>query len=152
MNTDRMSEVGMLRLYGLRAMYLLIAIGLGMTVWPLIISPPDTAANAKSVIRALLGALAILAAVGVRYPLRMLPLLLFELLWKVIWVVAFALRMWLDTGLDAYASETLFACLMGVVLVPIAIPWRYAWAHYARAAGDPWLKQAQALAARQGAP
>jgi len=74
-------------------MYLLIAVGLGLTVWPLIISPPDTVATARTVIRALLGALAVLAVVGIRYPLRTLPLLLFELLWRMIWVVAFALRM-----------------------------------------------------------
>lgn len=133
-----MSEVSTLRLYLLRAMYLIIAVGLGMTVWPLIISPPDSAANARTVIWALLGALALMAVVGVRYPLRMLPLLLFELLWKTLWVVAFALRMWLDTGLDDYASETLFACLMGVVLVPIVIPWKYVFERYVSAAGDPW--------------
>jgi len=138
-----MSEVGTLRLYLLRAMYVLIAVGLGLTVWPLIVSPPDTAANAKTVIRALLGALALLAALGVRYPLRMLPLLLLELLWKVIWVVAFALSMWLHGGLDDYASETLFACLMGVVLVPIVIPWRYVLENYVRAAGDPWRSRSQ---------
>jgi hypothetical protein len=138
-----MYEVSTLRLYLLRAMYLLIAVGLGLTVWPLIISPPDPVANAKTVIRALLGALAVLAVVGIRYPLRMLPLLLFELLWKVIWVVAFALRMWLHSKLDDYASETLFACLMGVVLVPIVIPWRYVLEHYVRAAGDPWRKRSQ---------
>jgi hypothetical protein len=138
-----MPEVSTVRLYLLRAMYLLIAVGLGFTVWPAIISPPDTVANAKTVIRALLGALAVLAVVGIRYPLQMLPLLLFELLWKVIWVVAFALRMWLHTGLDDYASETLFACLMGVVLVPIVIPWSYVLDHYVRATGDPWRKQSQ---------
>src|SRR6266496_1258596 len=120
-----MSEVSTLRLYLLRAMYLLIAVGLGITVWPSIIAPVDTAANAKTVIRALLGALAVLAVVGIRYPLQMLPLLLFELLWKLVWVVAFALRMWLHTGLDDYASETLFACLMGIILVPLVIPWSY---------------------------
>ncbi len=138
-----MSEVSTLRLYLLRTMYLLMAVGLGLTVWPTIISPPDTAANANTVIRALLGALGLLAVVGLRYPLRMLPLLLFELLWKVIWVVAFALRMWFDTGLNEYASETLFACMMGVVLVPIVIPWRYLFVHYVQASGDPWRKQPQ---------
>ena len=142
-----MSEVSILRLYLLRAMYLVIAVGLALTVWPSIIAPADTVANAKTVIRALLGALAVLAVVGIRYPLQMLPLLLFELLWKVIWVVAFALRMWLHTGLDEYASETLFACLMGVILVPLVIPWSYVLLHYVRAAGDPWRKQAQQRAA-----
>jgi hypothetical protein len=135
-----MSEVSTLRLYLLRGMYLLITAGLGITIWPWIIAPPDTVANANTVIRALLGALAILSILGLKYPLRMLPLLLFELLWKLIWVIAFALRMWLSTGLDEYAAETLLACLMGVVLVPIVVPWGYVFKHYVRAAGEPWRK------------
>ena len=123
-------------------MYLFIATGLALTVWPAIVAPSNTAANANTVVRALLGALAVLCAVGLRYPLQLLPLLLFELLWKVIWVVAFALRMWLHQGLDEYASETLFACLMGVVLVPIAVPWGYVLRHYVAAKGDPWRRPA----------
>ena len=79
-----------------------------------------------------------MSLLGLRYPLKMLPLLLFELLWKVIWVSASAIPMWLGPGLDEYASETLFACLMGVVLVPIAIPWSYVLNHYLRASGDRW--------------
>jgi hypothetical protein len=133
-----MSEVSTLRLYLLRGMYLLIAVGLALTVWPSIIAPANSVANANTVIRSLLGALALLSALGLRYPLKMLPLLLFELLWKVIWVVAFALRMWLAGGLDDYASETLFACMMGVVLVPIVMPWGYVFRHYFKAPGDPW--------------
>ena len=135
-----MSEVSTWRLYLLRGMYLLIAVGLAITVWPSIIAPPNSIANGSTVIRSLLGALALLSVLGLRYPLKMLPLLLFELLWKVIWVVAFALRMWLAGGLDDYASETLFACLMGVVLVPIVIPWGYVYRHYFKAPGDPWWK------------
>lgn len=135
-----MSEVSTLRLYLLRGMYLLIAVGLGITVWPSIVAPRGTVANEGTVILALLGALAVVSALGLRYPLRMLPILLFELLWKLIWVVVFALRMWLATGLDAYASQTLFACLMGVVLVPIVMPWGYVFKHYVRAQAEPWAK------------
>jgi hypothetical protein len=139
-----MSDVSALRLYLLRGMYLLIAVGLAVTVWPHIIAPPDLLAGPKSVIRALLGALAVMSLLGLRYPLQMLPLLLFELLWKVIWVVASALPMWLGPGLDAYASESLFACLMGVVLVPIAIPWGYVIQRYVRSPGEPWSGSTQA--------
>ena len=139
-----MNDVSTLRLYLLRAMYLLIAAGLALTVWPHIVSPPDLVADPKSVIRALLGALAVMSLLGVRYPLQMLPLLLFELLWKVIWVTASAVPMWLGPGLDEYASETLFACLIGVVLVPIAIPWGYAIKRYARAPAEPWSLRTQA--------
>ena len=139
-----MNHVSIVRLYLLRAMYLLIALGLATTVWPHIVSPPDLVTGPKSVIRALLGALAVMSLLGLRYPLQMLPLLLFELLWKVIWVVASGVPMWLGPGLDEYASETLFACLMGVVLVPIVIPWGYVIERYARSPGEPWRSRTQA--------
>ncbi len=134
-----MSEVSTLRLYLLRGMYLLMAVGLGITIWPSIIAPSASIADEGTVISALLGALAVVAALGLRYPLQMLPILLFELLWKLIWVVAFALRMWLASGLDDYAAQTLLSCLMGVVLVPIVIPWGYVFRHYVRAAAEPWV-------------
>jgi len=139
-----MNAVSVLRLHLLRAMYLLIAAGLAITVWPHIVSPPNLVAGPSSVIRALLGTLAVMCLLGLRYPLQMLPLLLFELLWKVIWVAASALPMWLGPGLDEYASETLFACLMGVVLVPIVVPWSYVIKRYARSTGDPWRSRPRA--------
>ncbi len=136
-----MNGVSTLRLYLLRAMYLLIAVGLALTIWPHIIAPTSLVAGPNSVIRALLGALAAMCLLGLRYPLRMLPLLIFELLWKLIWVVASAIPMWLGPGLDQYASDTLFATLMGVVLVPIVLPWGYVFRHYIKAPGDRWRRR-----------
>lgn len=40
--------------------------------------------------------------------------------------------------LDADSSETLKACLMGVVLFPIVIPWRYVLDNYVRQPADRW--------------
>lgn len=139
-----MDNIGTLRLSLLRAMYLLIAAGLITTVWPHIVAPPDWVAGRQSVIRAMLGALALMCLLGLRYPLQMLPLLLFELLWKSLWVVASALPMWLGPGLDEYASETLFACFVGIVLVPIAIPWGYVVERYVLARGEPWSRRVAA--------
>lgn len=136
-----MPDVSLFRLYLLRAMYLLIAVGLGLTLWPSIIASSGTAADSHTVVKALLGALSLLCLLGLRYPLRMLPLLIFELLWKVIWVVAFALPLWLTDRLDAYGTETLFACLMGVVLVPLVIPWGHVYRDYVKAPGEAWTKR-----------
>ena len=136
-----MNDVSTFRLYLLRAMYLLIGVGLALTIWPHIVAPTSLVAGPNSVIRALLGALAAMCLLGLRYPLRMLPLLLFELLWKLIWVVASALPMWSGPGLDQYASDTLFATLMGVVLVPIVLPWGYVFEHYIKAPGDRWRRR-----------
>jgi hypothetical protein len=146
-----MNDVSTLRLYLLKAMYLLIAVGLAITIWPHIVSPSSLVAGPTSVIRALLGALAVMSLLGLRYPLQMLPLLFFELLWKVIWVTASAVPMWLGPGLDEYASETLFACLMGVVLVPIVVPWGYVIKRYVRSAGEPWSSRARAQSQERAA-
>lgn len=130
-----MPEMTKLQLYLLRAMYLLIAVGLGLTVWPLIIAPAERMADPHSVIQSILGSFCLLSLVGLRYPLQMLPILLFELIWKTLWVLGFALPVWLRTGLDEYAAGVLFACAMGVVLTPIAIPWRYLAARHFSAGG-----------------
>ena len=132
-----MSDVSTIRLSLLRALYLLMAIGLGITIWPGILAPGNVS-HMGSVVRSLLGALALMALWGLRYPLKMLPILLFEFVWKVIWVVAFGLGPWLRGALDPDRQETLFACLMGVVLVPIAVPWGYVVRHYLTAPGARW--------------
>ena len=75
---------------------------------------------------------------GIRYPLQMLPLLLFELVWKSIWVLAIGLPLWSAGRLDADTRETWNACLMGLVLFPLVIPWGYVWRRYVRQPGDRW--------------
>lgn len=132
------TPVSVLRLNLLRAMYLFMAVGLGLSIWPEIISFSWGVADADSVVYAMLGALGLLCIFGLVYPLKMLPLLIFELIWKLIWVLGFALRMHLDTGLDEYAAGTLAACLIGVVLVPLVIPWRYFFSQYVNAPAEPW--------------
>ncbi len=95
------------------------------------------------VANSLLAALSALMALGIRYPLQMLPLLLFELLWKTIWLVAIALPLWYAHQLDAETMETVQACLMGVILCPLVIPWPYVLANYVKNPGDRWTPVAK---------
>ncbi len=125
-----MNEVSKFRLYLMRATYLLMLAGLAITVWPGVVRHALSVPLAEGVVSSLLAAVAVLAAVGLRYPLRMLPLLLFELLWKSIWLLAFALPLWRAGQMDAGTRESVFACLMGIVILPIAIPWRHVFASY----------------------
>ncbi len=89
-----------------------------------------------TVVGTMLGAVSLLALLGIRYPIRMLPLLFFELVWKSMWVLMWAL----DDHLTPDQQETLIACLMGIVLVPLVMPWTYAIDHYVKTPGDPWRK------------
>lgn len=135
---DTPQALSLLRLYLLRAMYLFIATGLALTIWPGLIGHAGIAATPDTVVSALLGALAVLCLVGLRYPVRMIPILIFELIWKLLWVVSYALPAWLNASLDAYTEETFFACMIGVVLVPLVLPWRFIYKTYVTGRGDPW--------------
>ena len=135
-----MPEVSIARLHALRAMYLLMFLGLAATIWPLILNPPPNLEHMRGVVWSLLTALSLIAALGIRYPLAMLPLLFFELAWKVIWVVLIGLPLWTADRFDAATRETWYSCLMGVVLVPLVIPWRYVFENYVKAPGNRWRR------------
>lgn len=126
------------RLYLLRAAYLMIAIFLLTQIWPALIRHSGETALMSNVARCLLAAMAPLVLLGLRHPLKMLPILLFELTWKSIWLIAFGLPLWMAHRLDADTFETAKACAMGVVLFPLVIPWPYVFANYVKARGDRW--------------
>lgn len=133
------AEVSAIRLLVMRAMYLLMAVGLGNVIWPLIIDHPSTLPRMTGVSWALLGTIGLLSVVGLRYPLRMIPLLLFELTWKAIWLAAFAAPRWLDGTLDAAMRTSIIETAAGAILL-VVIPWRYVWANYVTRPGDPWMR------------
>ena len=149
-----MSEVSTFRLYILRAMYVFTVVGLAIEKLPALLHPANLSPG-DSVILSVLGATALLAVVGIRYPIKMLPLLFFELVWKSIWVLVFGLPRLLSGGLDPSVSfggtETLIACLVGIVLVPLVVPWGYVFKQYVKAPGDPWTKQTTASTPKQPA-
>jgi hypothetical protein len=131
-------EVSAFRLYLLRATYLLVAVGLALMIWPLILHPPTNLQHMRGVVWSVLTAVSLLAILGIRYPLRMLPLLFFELAWKSIWIVAIGLPLWTGAGLDAASRETWNANIFSLVLFPLVIPWGYVWRTYVKAPGDRW--------------
>jgi hypothetical protein len=127
--------VSLFRLYILRATYLLLVVGVGAMVLPPLISHAPTA---RGVIPSLLGGVWVLAFFGLRYPLRMLPLLLFEFAWKAIWLLAFGLRQWSSGEVPPTFAEDFTSITAGVILMPVVIPWGYVWRHYFKQPGDGW--------------
>jgi hypothetical protein len=151
-----MSEVSTFRLYLLRAMYVFTVVGLAIEKLPALLHPA-TLSPGDSVVLSVLGATALLAVVGIRYLIKMLPVLFFEFVWKAIWILVFGLPLLLSGGLDPNVSfggtETLIACVVGVVLVPLAMPWGYVFEHYVKAPGARWgKKQVTALASESTNP
>jgi hypothetical protein len=131
------TQVSLWRLYALRATYLLVVVGLGIEIWPGIIRHEKPWELMQGVVSCVLAAVSALAVLGLRYPLQMLPLLLFELVWKSIWLVVVAIPLWSAHLMDAETGATAKACLMGVIFL-IVIPWLYVFANYVMKRGERW--------------
>ncbi len=129
-------EVSLLRLYMLRATYLLLIVGLGATILPAILSH---APASRGVIPSLLCGIWALAFLGLRYPLQMLPLLMFELAWKSVWMISYGLPQWLSGEFPPTFAEDFANIGFGVILMPIVIPWGYVYRHYVKAPGAGWF-------------
>jgi hypothetical protein len=140
-----MTDVSLFRLAVLRLVYALIAFGQGAIQVPLLLHHGHWTPM-SGVAHAFLLALAALSLVGIRYPLQMLPLLVYELLWKTIWLLGIWLPLYLAAQVDGETQSMFFEIAPIVVVIPI-IPWRYVWANYVKKAGDRWVAGEKQVAA-----
>ena len=130
------NALSLTRLHLMRAGYLLMGVGLALVKWPLL---PDAQALPlyEGVTLCLLTAMSVLAFLGLRHPVKLLPLLLLESAWKLLWLSVVALPGIIAGGLDAATTETAVNCSLVVVILAVT-PWGHVWRTYVRAAGDPW--------------
>jgi hypothetical protein len=128
-------EVSLARLHVLRATYALLVVGIGAMILPVMIGHEPLA---RGVIPSLIGAIGLLALIGLKHPLTMLPLLLFEFTWKALWLLVFGLPQYLAGQTPPTFAEDFANILFGVVLMPLVIPWGYVWRRYVKAPGARW--------------
>jgi len=126
----------------LRAGYLVMGGGLALVKWPLLVRHAPWSLAAGTV-ECLLVALSVLALLGLRYPERLLPVLLFEVAWKLLWLGVVALPLWRDGRLEGAALEQAVTVAWVVVIVAV-VPWRQVLARYLRAPAEPWRRARQA--------
>jgi len=131
------AELSLFRLYTLRVAYLIMAGGLGVFIWPSVIRHSNNFAIAHGAEVAMLAGLGAVAALGLRYPVQMLPVLVFEVVWKAIYLIAFAYPVWSAHQVTAAMAEDIKAVSMVVILLPL-IPWRYVFVNYVIKSGDRW--------------
>ena len=131
-------EVSTFRLYLMRLLYLGNFVFLGLNVWPGIINHAfhNTAAwdPLHGVAFSFWAALSALSGLGIRYPLKMLPLLLLQLLYKSIWLIA----VYLPLRSAGQSTDLIKVMGIGVVVDLIVIPWPYVLATYVKQRGDRW--------------
>lgn len=125
----------MARVHVMRGAYLVITVGLAVVKWPLL-PTASTLPLSEGVTLALLVELSLLALLGVRYPVQMLPVLLFESASKLLWLGAVALPKAVAGTLNDATTQVVVSCSLVVVLA--AVPWTYVWRRFVREPGDRW--------------
>lgn len=138
-----MRTISTFRLHLLRAGYMVLVIGLGMQIWPQIVGQVYSMRIDSGLVTCMLWALSVLSILGLRYPLQMLPLLLFEITWKAAWLLTVALPHWMRAQWNQDLGSMTFAVSLVVIFLPL-IPWSYVFDHYVRKSGDRWRPGAAA--------
>ena len=123
----------------LRVAYLEVGAGLALTRWPGFFNHQPWELK-EGTVECMLFALSLLALLGLRYPRKMLPILMFEVAWKLAWLSSVALPLWLDGNLTGATAEQV-AKVLWVVPVIAAIPWRHVINQYVTLTGDPWRRR-----------
>jgi hypothetical protein len=137
MEAPAMAEgLSTVRLYVMRTLYGLNFLLLGSDVWPRLLTQQETWDPVYGAAYSFWGALSLLSALGLRYPLQMLPLLLLQFVYKSIWLTAVGPSLW-AAGRSTGMTE---AFAIGIVLDLVAIPWPYVFVHYVKRRGDRWKR------------
>jgi len=125
----------------MRVAYLLMVVGLALVKWPLFLRDGGVASLPlfEGVVAVILTAMSLLALVGLRHPVAMLPLLVLETLWKLIWLAAVGLPHLLADDVDAQMGSTLASMSLVVVIIAVT-PWDHVWKRYVAAPGTPWRR------------
>lgn len=132
-------EPSTLRVNLLRGAFALIVIGQGMRLAPQLFDPSYSWELQRSVVVSMLAAMVVMSLLGLRYPLKMLPVLLFEITWKAIWL----LRVALPAALAGTMTDQMFELVQMVLvvgLVIVAMPWDYIVRRFVREPGDRWWR------------
>lgn len=125
-----MHTVSPWRLNLLRGMYLLIVVGLALAVWPSI-TRSGSWELWVGVAQCMLFAFSIICALGLRYPLQMLPILMWEIVWKSLWLILVAIPQWSAGTMDE-TTWGIAVAVLWVLVIPFVIPWGYVVEHYIR--------------------
>jgi hypothetical protein len=127
-------EVSLARLYAMRAVGLLGIYGLLPTIGRLV----DHSPTERGMLTAMVSGLWVMAFLIVRYPLKLVPLFLFEITWKLLWLIFFGLPQWWSGVGPPSLAQDLWSIGAFPIVCALVIPWGYVWRHYVKAPGDRW--------------
>ncbi|HEY6337006.1 MAG TPA: hypothetical protein VIW68_00790 [Candidatus Sulfotelmatobacter sp.] len=127
---ERYEGVYKINIYLLRLLYFLIIVFVGRDSWTTILSHQGHWDYLQAVAFCVWAAYSTLSILGLINPLKMLPLVLFEILYKSIWLIIVAYPLWSRNQLAGSPAEELTYAFLWLPLPLLAVPWGYAFKTY----------------------
>ena len=113
------------RWYLLKVFYLFVFLAFGFQIWSTLITTTEVWDPLHGIAFSFWAAFAALTGLGIRYPLKMLPLIILQLSYKTIWLIFVYVPLKSSGNLTEGAMELFQANTIGVVLDLLVIPWGY---------------------------
>ena len=127
---ERHEGVCKINIYLLRLLYLLVVIFVARDSWTVILTHQGPWDYLHAVAYCVWAAYATLSIVGLIHPLKMLPIVFFEIFYKSIWLIIVAYPLWSKNQLVGSPAEQLTYAFLWLPLPLLAVPWPYAFKTY----------------------
>ena len=122
---DRYEGVRPINVYLLRLLFLLVFLMVGHDSWTGLLihqGPWDPVRAAAVCMWACYSALSI---IGVFHPLKMLPIVAFDILYKSTWLIVVAYPLWAAHQLAGSPAAEMTRVFIGVPVIAAVMPWKY---------------------------
>lgn len=120
------------RLYPMRGLFFLNFISLAFDNWSTILFPEEQLGVLDGVTISFWAGFSLLNFIGIRFPLKMVPILMLQLLYKSAWIIGTYLPANSAATVSPGIQEFFWICVAGIVLNLVIIPWGYVYREYVR--------------------
>ena len=118
------------RLHVMRGLYFLNFISLAFDNWSMILFPEGSVDTLTGVTTSFWAAFSVLNLLGVRFPLKFVPILLLQLLYKAAWIVGTYRPANILGSLSEDLNTFFWVCIAGIFLNLLIIPWKFVYVEY----------------------
>ena len=122
--------VPLINIYLLRLLFTLMFFFLSYDAWAHIFNHTGVWGVTDAAAWCMWGAYSIISFIGIMRPLKMLPIVLFEIIYKTTWLFVVAYPLWVKNELVGSTAQYTANVFIFVILPIIFMPWRYFFKNY----------------------
>jgi hypothetical protein len=127
---QRYEGVYRINIHLLRLLYFLMIVFVARDSWTAILAHQGPWDPFKALAFCVWAAYSTLAILGLMNPLKLLPIVLFEIFYKSIWLAIVAYPLWTTNQLAGSPAEQMTNAFLWLPLPVLAMPWAYAYRTY----------------------